>query len=131
MAELVTMNEARAHLRIDSDADDEWLQIWIPAIGDAVLSWLKNSWRLYAQLKDADGVVQMDGNGVPLPLLDANGAPVVNPRVKSAALVELAQQYRFRDGSDAGVVPSHAGHGYVLGAGATALLSGARKSTVI
>jgi hypothetical protein len=46
-------------------------------------------------------------------------------------LVELASQYRFRDGSGKdNVVPDAAGHGYILSKGATAILSGLRKSTV-
>lgn len=122
MTSLVSKEDAKNHLRIDGDADDGWLDLWIPAVSDAVLAWLKNPERAY--------VTVMDGNGDTAVDTDSNGDPVVKPRVKAAALVELAQQYRFRDGADAAAVPAQVGHGYMLGMGATALLSSLRKSTV-
>lgn len=129
MAELVTIEQARIHLRTDTDADDSWLEMMIPVISGAVFSWLKDEWRAYVPATDANGVVIEDSSGDPIPFEDSNGF-TVKPLVVGAVLVELAQQYRYRDGSDAAAVPSHWGHGYVLGAGATSLLSGSRKSTV-
>lgn len=131
MTDLVTLAEAKAHLRVDSDADDTWLAIFIPAISAAVLSWLKDDWRAYETMVDSNGDPIEDSNGDQFPVLDSNGDPAtVLPHVKAAALVELGQQYRFRDGSGAEAVPSHEGHGYVLGRGATALLQAKRKTTV-
>jgi hypothetical protein len=127
--DLVTRQEARDHLRIDNDADNSWLDIFIPAISDAVVRWLKNDWRAYELILDSNGDVLVDSNDEPYIVEDSNG-PVVKPVVKAAVLVELAQQYRFRDGSGAAAVPPHWGHGYVLGAGATSLLTALRKSTV-
>lgn len=129
MADLVTIDQARNHLRTDSAADDDWLEMMIPAISGAVLSWLKQDWRAYVPETDAEGDVIVDSNGDPIPFEDSNGM-TVKPQVMAAVLVELGQQYRFRDGSDAAAVPSHWGHGYVLGAGATSLLSSLRKPTV-
>lgn len=129
MADLVTIEQARAHLRTDSEADDAWLQTWISAVSSAVLTWLKQDWRAYVAATDADGNVIVDSNGDPIPFEDSGGL-VVKPVVTAAVLVELGQQYRFRDGSEAAAVPSHWGHGYVLGAGATSLLTALRKSTV-
>lgn len=130
MADLVTVEEAKQHIRIDNDADDAWLEVFIPAISDAVMSWLKDEWRAYILATDADGNVLTDSAEVPIIALDSNGEATVKPRVKAAVLVELAQQYRFRDGSGAAAVPAHAGHGYVLGTGATSLLNALRKTTV-
>ena len=129
MADLCTLADARNHIRTDSDADDDWFAVWIPAISQAVLSWLKEDWRAYEPTLDAEGNVIEDSNGDPIPAEDSNG-PIVKPLVRAATLLELAQQYRFRDGSGAAAVPSHWGHGYVLGAGATSLLVASRKSTV-
>ena len=127
--DLCTLEEARSHIRTDSDADDAWFAVWIPAISQAVLSWLKDDWRAYEPSLDPEGNVIEDSNGDPIPAEDSNG-PIVKPMVRAAALIELAQQYRFRDGSEAAAVPSHWGHGYVLGAGATSLLTSVRKTTV-
>lgn len=120
---LVSIEEARNHLQVDTLAHDPWLSTWIPSVEAAVFSWLKQSWRAY----EPSGV--MDSQGDPIPLEDSSG-PVVRPMVRAAVLVELAQQFRFRDGSGAANVPSHWGHGHVLGIGATSLLSGIRKGTV-
>jgi hypothetical protein len=129
MADLVTIEQARAHLRTDTLADDQWLSTWIAAVSSAVFTWLKNDWRAYVLATDASGAVIVDSSGEPIPFEDSGGL-VVKPVVVAAVLVELAQQYRYRDGSDAAAVPSHWGHGYVLGASATSLLSALRKSTV-
>ena len=130
MIELVTIEEARAHLRIDdvdSDGspDDLWLSIFMPAISEAVANWLKDEWRLYVAEVDSGGIVE-DSNGHPVP-----ASPLVTrPVVKAATLIELERQYRFRGGESEADVGSHEGHGYTLGKGATALLSSLRKSTV-
>lgn len=128
--DLCTIEEARSHIRTDSDADDAWFAVWIPAISQAVLSWLKEDWRAYVPATDANGDVIEDSNGDPIPVEDSDGDLTVKPMVRAAVLIELAQQYRFRDGSEAAAVPSHWGHGYVLGAGATSLLVALRKATV-
>lgn len=129
MLELVTVQEAADHIRTDSTADNAWFQTWIPAISAAVASWLKAPWRLYMVARDAQGLILLDSAGEPIVLEDSSG-PIINPVVRAATLVELSQQYRFRDGSGTAGVPSHAGHGYVLGAGATSLLNALRKTTV-
>ena len=130
MIELVTIEEARAHLRIDdvdSDGspDDLWLNIFMPAISEAVANWLKDEWRLYVAEVDSGGVV-VDASGDPVPAIPLTPRPVV----KAATLIELERQYRFRGGESEADVQSHEGHGYTLGKGATALLSSLRKSTV-
>lgn len=121
---LVTLQEAEAHLRLDNDDETSWLSVFIPVVSGAVATWLKDSWRLY----QPSGFEDSQGN--PIPAEDSEGTKFVDPVVKGAVLIELAQQFRFRDGSGAAAVPSHAGHGYVLGAGATSMLSGMRRSTV-
>lgn len=130
MSDLVTLDDARNHLRTDSTDDDAWIELWITAISQAVLLWLKDDWRAYVLMTDSNGDVITDSAGEPFPVEDSPGSPVVKPIVRAAVLVELAQQYRFRDGSGAAAVPSHWGHGYTLGAGATSLLTPLRKTTV-
>lgn len=134
MLELVTIEDARAQLRldeVDSDggADDSWLALAISGVSEAIRSWLKDDWRLYLPERDSDGGIVTNSDDEPVPSEDTNG-PIVHPAVRLAVLVELASQFRFREGEgDNGVDPS-AGHGYTLSRGATALLSGLRKSTV-
>jgi hypothetical protein len=128
--DLLTVEEAALHVRSDTAADGPWFAIMIPAVSEAVRDWLKDEWRLYVLARDGAGAVVRDANGVPVPAVDGDGRPTVRPIVKSAALIELAMQHRFRDGDGAPAVPSHAGHGYTLGQGATALLASSRRSTV-
>ena len=125
---LVTLQEAKDHLLVDTSAGDNWLLMAIEGVSDAVLRWLKEDWRAYVLLEDSNGVV-LDSSGEPYPLEDSNGF-IVKPVVKMATLVELAVQYRYRDGKDAPAVPSHWGYGYTLSAGPTSLLTPLRKSTL-
>lgn len=135
MLELVTLDQARQHLRLDSDSDggsdDAWLATFIPAVSEAVALWLKDDFRLYEWFLDSNGDTVLDSNSDPIPATDGSGNPIVRKVVEAAVLVELSSQYRFREGEGAdNVVPPEAGHGYMLNKASTSLLSGLRKTTV-
>ncbi|OOW67431.1 hypothetical protein Xmlh_17355 [Xanthomonas axonopodis pv. melhusii] len=130
MREFVTTDAARAQLRLDTDADGEWLAIWIPAVSEMVAAWLKQDWRLYLLKRDAAGELVRDASGVPMPVLDQQDNPVLHPSVIAATLLELASQYRYREGEGDNVVTADAGHGYVLTKAATAQLVPLRRATV-
>lgn len=119
---LVTTDEARAHLRIDGDIDDTWLKSAIPAVSQAVLLWLKDESRAYQPERDSNGDVVVDSND--------DSVLMVRPIVRMAALVELATLYRYREGEGNTGVPQHWGHGHTLSVGATALLTPLRKPTI-
>lgn len=130
MADLITIDEARGHLRLDEGPDDTWLAVWIPVVSQAVALWLKDSWRMYTPLLDSDGLPVLDSDGNPVPVLDSDGDPVVAPVVRGACLLELSSLYRFREGEGKdNTVPSDAGHGYVLNKASTALLTSLRRPT--
>lgn len=137
MLELVTIEDARAQLRLDDPgseggADDAWLAIVIPAISEAVRAWLKDDWRLYLPARDSAGAIVRDSNDDPVPAEDSNGDPIVHPTVRLAVLVELASMFRFREGEGKdNVVTPDAGYGYVLNKASTALLAPLRRPTVI
>lgn len=135
MLSLVTISEARYHLRLDdygSDGgpDDPWLEIFIPVVSEAVATWLKDQWRLYVPELDSNGAIVVDSNGDPIPALDSDGLMTPRSVVRGAVLVELASQFRYREGEGGNVVPEDAGYGYVLSKGATAMLTALRKSTL-
>lgn len=130
MVALVTRDEVKSQLMVDNDAVDPWIDMMILAISGAVITWLKDSWRAYEQVIDAAGNVVDDSNGDPILITDSNGDPIVKAVVKAATLVEIASQFRFRDGEGVSLPPSNWGHGYVLSTGPTSLLSGLRRSTV-
>ncbi|HDS1091712.1 TPA: phage gp6-like head-tail connector protein [Stenotrophomonas maltophilia] len=131
MREFITPADAREQMRIDSDADDRWLAIWIPAVSESVAAWLKQEWRLYVLQRDSDGELIRDSVGRPVPAEDSGGEPILHPSVIAATLLELSSQYRFREGEGDNVVPSDAGHGYVLSKAATAQLAPLRRTTVV
>ena len=135
MLELVTIDDARQQLRLDEidsngGADDAWLALAIPGVSESVRSWLKDDWRLYLPERDTAGEVITDTDGDPIPAEDSNGNPITHPTVRLAVLLELASQFRYREGEGENVVPADAGHGYTLSKGATAILAGLRKPTV-
>ena len=122
---LISIEEARSHLQVDTLAHDPWLNTWIPAVEAAVFSWLKQSWRAY----EPSG--EVDSQGDPIPATDPQGDLIPKRQVKAAVLIQLAEHFTFRDGSGAAEVPANWGHGHILGIGATKLLSGVRKGTVV
>lgn len=129
MTELVTAAEAKTHLRADT-ADEPWLSIFIPAISEAVLGWLKDEWRAYVPELDVNGEPVVDSNGDQVPAVDSNGDMTARPVVKAAVLIELASNFRFREGEGKdNVVTPDAGHGYILNKASTSLLTHLRKST--
>jgi hypothetical protein len=131
MHDLVSLAEAREHLRIDDSYEDSWLADWIPVVSHAVRRWVKDESRLYQVEVDSDGEPVLDSDGEPVHVLDAEGNPVPWPIVRGAVKIELASQYRYREGEGKdNVVPSDAGHGYVLNKASTALLSTLRRPTV-
>lgn len=135
MIELVTIKDAREHLRLDYDEaggpDDPWLDVMIPAISQAVALWLKDEWRLYVSERDSGGEIVTDDNGNPVPAEDDEGDPIVQPVVRAAVLIELDSAYQFRSGEGRdNVVTTDAGYGYVLNKASTALLAPLRRPTV-
>lgn len=133
--ELVTKPEAYSHLRLDTafgaSDEDSWLDIFIPAISEAVAGWLKDEWRLYVPELDADGHPLLDSNGDQVPEVDSAGEMTPRWQVKAAVLVELDSAYRFRGGEGRdNLVSPDAGYGYVLNKASTAILAPLRKTTV-
>lgn len=125
MLELISIDEACEHLRLDSaDADIGWLATMIPAISQAVALWLKDERRLYMPKRNENGEIELDESGNPVP------SEIVNPVVRAAVLIELDSAYQFRSGEGKdNVMPPDAGYGYVLNKTSTALLQPLRRPT--
>lgn len=130
MLDLVTIDDAREQMRLDSADNDPWVHLAIQGVSEAVRMWLKDDWRLYLPERDSAGEVVLDSSGDPIPAEDSDG-PIVHPTVRLAVLVELSSQFRFREGEGKdNVVTPDAGHGYVLNKASTALLAALRRPTV-
>ena len=72
---LVTIEIAREHLRIDGTADDTWLSVMIPSISQAIIDWVKYENRIYIPEVDSSGLVVRDSSGETVPQLDSSGLP--------------------------------------------------------
>ena len=83
---LVTLQQARDHLRSDTDADDNDLLLKIEAASELIADYLKPAGM--ASFTDSAGYVLEDSNGDPL------GVP---RRVKAAALLMVGYLYKDRD----------------------------------
>lgn len=132
MLELIDIDEACDHLRLDSVGSDiGWLVTMIPAVSQGVALWLKDEWRLYVPERDSSGEVVLDEIGNPVPAKNDHGEKIVQPVVRAAVLMELESAYRFRGGEGKdNVVTPDAGYGYTLNKASTALLQALRKPTV-
>lgn len=128
--DLVTIADAREQLRIDADsngsADDTWLAIAISAASEAVRGWLGEDARLYVPARDSLGAIIRDNTGKPTPEVDISGNPTVAPSVRLAVMVEVAMQYRYREGEAKDSIVD-AASGYTLNKASTAILTPLRQ----
>lgn len=123
---LVTLAEARAHLRSDTDADDSDLLLKIEAASEAVMSYLGEGGA--SAFTDSGGDLYEDSSGV---------AINVPSRVKNATLITTAYLYNERDGASQGGVDAQGGqrvaawgYGFTLPRAATMLLYSMRSPVV-
>lgn len=102
--ELVTLDNVKDQLRLDTTADDAWLSAVIRAVSLVVLNWCGGDLATIAEV-DADGIILR-----------------VHPDVVHAVLVEVAYQYANREGPSVAYMADWYARGYSLSAGAVALL---------
>lgn len=87
---LVTLQEAKAHLRIDTDDGDADLTLKIHGASGAVMNYIKGG-LLYIQEVDGDGALVVDAGGNPVYTDD------VRFEVKAAVLLMLGYLDKDRD----------------------------------
>ncbi|WP_207950790.1 head-tail connector protein [Marinobacter sp. JSM 1782161] len=85
MAMLVTLEQAKDHLKMDHDADDSDITLKIHAASGAVVSYLKSVADAYF---DSSGAV----------ITDSSGDPDVPFQVKAATLILTAEMYKNPEG---------------------------------
>jgi hypothetical protein len=82
---LVSLQQAKAHLRVDTSDEDTHIALLTEAASGAVLNYLKD-----------DSAAFLDSYG---DVMDSNGEPIGVPReVQSATLLMLGYLYKDRDG---------------------------------
>lgn len=100
MVMLVTLQQAKDHLRIDTADGDNDLTLKISAASNAVLNYLKRSGLAYEYEVDTAGDAIYDSAGDPVFLLDTAGDKTVLPEVQAAVLIMLGVIYIDRDAKD-------------------------------
>ncbi|MFL1404190.1 head-tail connector protein [Marinobacter sp. M1N3S26] len=85
MTMLITLEDAKAQIRMDHDDDDALIDLLARAASEAVLGYLKSA---------ADSFLDSSGQ-VPV---DSNEVPVVPFRVKAATMILTAEMYKNPEG---------------------------------
>lgn len=80
MRNLITLDEAKEHLRVDHDFDDNDIELKISGVSGSIIAYLKSG---------ADNFIDKDGNVI------VNSIP---PEVKIASKLLLGMIYKDRDG---------------------------------
>lgn len=90
MAMLVSLQQAKDHLRVDNSAEDNDLTLKIHAASAAVLNYIRNG---------ADVFTDSSGE----PVLDSNDSPIGIPyEVQAATLLMIGYLWRMRDNNEDG-----------------------------
>lgn len=91
---MITLEQAKDHLRIDSDVEDAILQVYIDAAEAHVADYLNREVPWQVQETDADGEPVVDENDEPVMVEAPIPAPVI-----AAALLVLGDLYAHREAS--------------------------------
>lgn len=113
---LVSLEQAKAHLRMDHDFDDSDITLKIEGASAAVLDYLKDY---------ADSFLDSNGEVIE----DSNGNPDVPYQVKAATLLMLGDLYANREPIPTDPVDAQYGYGYLPRA-VIALLYPLREPTI-
>lgn len=100
MTSLVTLVQAKAHLRMDHDEDDEQIEAMIEAASGAVLNYLDDAQYNYV---DTGGEI----------LEDSSGPITIPPVIQQATLLMLGDLYRNREPTASDVIDPQFGYGYL------------------
>ena len=121
MTMLVTLDEAKLHLRVDHDADDDDITLKIQAASASILGYIEDSQYLF-----------LDTGGDELELDDTStdqAAHRAKHLCRQATLLMVGEFYRNREPTATDVVPERFGYGYLPRA-VVALLTSLRVPTI-
>jgi hypothetical protein len=116
MTLLVTLDQAKAHLRVDHDADDDDITFKIEAASQAILNYLGEA---AYEFTDTGGEVLEDSSGILTPRI-----------VQYATLLLVGDFYMHREPTASDMVPVSYGYGYLPRA-VIALLYNLRPPTIV
>lgn len=118
---LVSLNKGKEHLRVDHDAEDSLIELYIKAASAAILNYLKDGKDSFLDSTNLDSSDEVE--------VDSSGEPVGIPEdVQAATLIMLGYLYKNRDNNDGYAVSGAFGAG-TLPLPVTALLYPLRDPT--
>jgi hypothetical protein len=100
---LVTLQQARDHLRSDTTDDDNDLTLKIMAASSAIEHYLRSHGSVYVQAINSNGDPEFDTNGDEISGIDSNGDMVIKPEVQMATLLLVGELYKSREGEMTGL----------------------------
>lgn len=104
---LVTLSEAKIHLKVDHDDEDSDITLKIQAASNAILKYLDNEGVIYEQATDSAGDLEYDSAGDPVWEEDSSGDYVPRYEVKAACLLMVGTLYLNREGVFPGTAPGY------------------------
>lgn len=108
---LITLEEAKQHLYIDHDADDNYLTAQIAAASGAILTYLKGS-PIGQPQRDEQGAIIKDSNGDIQYEYDSNGL-IIRYEIKAAVKILLGEFYKNREAAQDGEIDKSLGYAYL------------------
>lgn len=108
---LITLDEAKAHLRIDYDDDDSDIERKLQEASAAVLTYLDGA-PIGQPKRDEQGEILRTPEGEVDYLRDGDEL-VVRYEIKAAVKLLLGELYKNREGEQDGEIPSQWGYGYL------------------
>lgn len=100
MIQLVTLQQAKDHLRIDTSDGDADLTLKILGASAAIQNYLKDPLLCYQWAMDQYGVLLLDSAEEPYLATDTAGDYIVRTEVQAAVLIVLGVIYIDREGKD-------------------------------
>jgi hypothetical protein len=85
---LVTLAEAKKHIRVDFDDEDAEIEIYLKGASQAIVNYLKDGEALFM---DSDGDIIEDSNGIAID---------VTYEIKAATLLMVGYLYKHRDNNE-------------------------------
>ena len=108
---LITLEEAKAHLLVDHDDDDIDIERKLQEASSAILSYLDGS-PIGQPKRDEQGAILRTPEGEVDYLRDDDDL-VVRYEIKAAVKLLLGELYKHREAEQDGEIPSQHGYGYL------------------
>lgn len=109
---LITLDEARAHLMVDHCEDDDDIERKLQEASAAVLTYLDGA-PIGQPERDEQGAIVRDEDGQVEYQREADGTLIIRYEIKASVKLLLGELYKNREAEQDGDVSSQYGYGYL------------------